>query len=265
MEKIKPTLEQKGELAAVPIFRSNDLYDALFPEITPIFKKGEEPNAKQIFEVIASCRDQAIVLDNTCYETILDTDKVTINDLPQEFELQEIPEDAWQVDLRAISELFKEKFSVDMPFYGDKTIDRKIDKALGQNFSPELAVGLLEIAKQKNHDIKRVYILSANISDHVGNFPKENVADLLKDTVQKEFGIEPNVVATISATNIVEGDLIIVDRHNPTVSFLKLNETLPRQISLLPIETELFNNEQFLGEEIQSNTLVAQLRKNFEK
>ncbi len=264
-------IEKEPELIAVPIFRANDLYNSIFPEIKPVFGIGEEPNAKRIFEVIKANNGENVMLDMTCYKAIHDLQKVTLEDFPKEFKLKEIPEDAGQVDLGEISKMFKEEFDVTLDSYSSNTIDMKIARSLGENFSPELVQSLFEIAKQKNSNIQKVYILSDNISDHVRDFPKDKVLDSIKEKVQSEFGLSPIVVPTLNKNDIKAGDLIVLDRHNTLVNSLTDPETykIPKdfslQVSLLPLETELHNNEQLTDKKIESGTLVETLRKSFEK
>ena len=258
---------ERRELAVVPIFRSNDLYAKLFPEITPVFEKGEEPTAKKVFEAIKQFPGKEVVLDDTCYKIIKSKSKVSLEDFPIELEIKEVPNMRGEVDLKVVGQLFKEKFDISLPTDIHQTIDRKIAKEMNSNFSIEQVKGLFEIAKQKNPNIKQVYILSDNITDHVVPFPKEEVIDLLKEQVQAELHVEPTIIPTITLEEIKEGDLIIADRHNHAIAFSdnKINELLPRQVSILPLESELFNNQQFLNEEIQGDILVKSLRKVFEK
>lgn len=263
-------LEKKPNLAAVPIFRSNDLYDTLFPEFEPLFKKGEDPNFKRIIDSIKNHSGKEVILDETCRRAIasVSVSGIKVEDLPAEFKLKKIPEDAGQMDMVKISKLFKKNFDVTLSQYN--TIDRKIAKVLDCNFSPDLVKSLLEIAKQKNADIKRVYILSDNLADHVGDFPKDQVLEVLREKVQSELGVTPIIVPTFDYHDIQKGDHIIFDRHNHFMGSLVDVETytLPKdlslQFSLLPLETELHNNEQFGDKKIESSTLVKTLRKSFE-
>jgi hypothetical protein len=270
IETIQTKLEKTHELIAIPIFRSNDLYNSLFPEITPIFKRGEEPSLKKIFDSIKEHGGKEVILDRTCYKAIAWTpaQEANIEDFPDEFKLKKIPENSGTIDMDKLTKLFKKNFDVTLSPY-DNTIDSKIAKALGYNFSPDLIQSLFEIAKQKNSDIQKVYILSDNISDHVGDFPKDKVLDVLKEKVESEFGLSAIIVPTLC--NIEKGDHVVFDRHNHLMSSLvdldtyRLPENISHQVSLLPLETELHNNEQFGGKKLESGTLVETLRKSFEK
>lgn len=288
--KVSKLEQEKGELAVVPIFRANDLYQAMFPEVEPLFPKGKEigyDEIKPLLNAIAKNKDKSVILDNTCREEILP--ETRLEDLPEEFGLKELPKG---FDSYVLGDLFKKHFNIDLKL--DDTIDSKIREQLNFKFSPELTKELLEIVKSKNPNVKQVYILNNSIGDHAGdmsayapeyiNSAKEIGASIvseesfeerreheslvlaiLKKAVKEEFGVEPAIVSTLHQGDIKDGDLVIVDRHNSLVSDEKLNEVLPKQVALLPIETELHNNEQFLGGEVSSEGLANRLRKGFEK
>jgi len=290
----KENKEKLGELEAVPIFRANDLYCDIFPEIKPIFEKGEEPRSgKKIIEAILKNEGKTVILDRTCeaYVTL-----VKPEDLPKEFGLNEIPEDGLQIN--DLKKLFKTHFNIEIK---KETIDDKIEKKTANGFSPEIVKGLFEMAKKKNSNIKQVYILSLNIADHapypleISNFKqyedsakeigqeivetdavdvegieeeKKRMSFILavfKKATKEEFGIEPKLITTINQEDIKEGDLVVVDRHNSACSKLKINEQFPKQVSILPLESEIRNNEKFLGDKFTDSGLIKNLRKDFEK
>ncbi len=167
-------------------------------------------------------------------------------------------------------ELLKDRFQTEIVFEGQNlyTIDEKLSKILGGTFSPELVKSLFEIAKQKNKNIKQIYILTENIKDHVHTEDKEQVKETvvstLVDEVKKDFSLEPIILPTMNASDIKDGDHIIVDRHNPLVHG-DIVQKKPTQFSVLPLETEISNNERYLEEKADKSKLVTILRKEFEE
>ncbi|MFH1608424.1 MAG: hypothetical protein ABH951_00190 [Patescibacteria group bacterium] len=278
----KENKEEKPELEAVPIFRNNDLYAELFPEIKPAFEKGEEPTVKKILDAIIQYKDKKVILDSTCAYKIMDMDKeeVSISDFPKEFELNELPDhptNEYIIDTKKIFQLLKEKFNitiVSQPVEDERfappliSIDEKIAKILASTFSQELIGELFSIAKQKNQNIKKVYILTENINDHIHGKNRDEVIptviSVLTDEVKKNFGIEPIILPTMSESEIKDGDLIVVDRHNLLVRG-KIVEQKPTQFSMLPMETELSNNERYLENKPEKSKLIILLHKEFEK
>lgn len=287
--------QERRELAVVPIFRSNDLYQAMFPEIEPVFQKGEDLEGyspevklkrKKLIDFIVKNENKTIILDQTCEEQLW---YVGLAELPDKFELDKMPKEFPY----EFEKLLKIHYNIDYSF--GITIDSRLREKLGQEFSPQVAKVLFEIAKRKNENIQQVYILTLNIADHTtkdvlnlkeyGNQAKEIshtisytsgwnteeekkritlVSTVLKDVAWKELGVEPELVATLNKADIKHGDLIVVDRHNPAIVVEKINEIFPKQISQLPLETELYNNQKFLGDEMASKGLVNVLRKIFE-
>lgn len=344
-KKHSASLEQNPEkeshvLAAVPIFRNNDLYQAVFPEIKPLFEKGEEldkkTSVKKIMDRIVENKDKAVVLDGTCLRALAyaELNLLKLDDFPAEFGLKELPigkgKGPWgdvrdALDLENIKSLLKAHFNIDFSGKDEDTIDRKIREQFNADFSPETVKDLLEIAEIKNPNIKRVYILTGSIADHFeyekllkepeeyldsakeieariplalelpdgrrtfSGWSLERLKDLeksiepedlikckakrrneslvaavFKKVVQEKFGIEPIIQVAIKAADVVEGDLVIIDRHNSHSSD-KIDEKMPRQVSLLPIESELQNNEKYLGKEFANPNLIKSMRAKFEK
>ena len=253
-------LEEKLELDAIPVFRNNDLYAELFPKIKALFEKGEEPSAKKIYDEIIKHKDKKVILDKTCLNALLDLEIAKLEDFPKELDLKEIPVFRGEVLVSKIFELLKKDFSVEVE---SNTIDYKISKVLG-NFSFESIKTLLEIAKSKNNNIKEIYILTNNLTDHIDNSLKDKALEILKEEIQKEFGFEPKIVPIIDTISD-ESIQVIVDRHNHAVSRSNLDERFPKQVSMLPLENELFNNQQFLGNELRNKNLIKELRKEFIK
>lgn len=253
--------EKKPELKAVPIFRNNDLYAELFPEIKPVFEKGEkaENNVKKIIEAILKNENKAVVLDETCEDAL---SCVRLEDFPEKFNLKEIPKNknGYGFDINAFRDLLKIHFNIELK---KETIDSILGKKIGRGFSQELIKSLFEIAKQKNKNIKKVYILTKSIDDHVNSSEKEKVLPILIEEVKQNFGMDPIIIPTIHESQIQEGDLIIADRHNELV--FEAVKRKPTQFSVLPIETELSNNERYLENKIEKDRLVTLLRKEFEK
>lgn len=268
--------KEKPELEAIPIFRSNDLYAEMFPEITPAFKKGEEPTFKKVLDAIIQHKNKTVILDRTCQWALKDfydyhTKKftVTLNDFPKEFELSELPIKSENKTRLDINKILKQKFNISI---NDILIDEKIDSATEHAFSSELVEELLSIAKQKNKDIRKIYILTENISDHVGDGldkkAKDKVTDKLVSAIKKNFNIKPIIVETMDYSDIKVGDHIIVDRHHPLLRMngegITANQKKPCQFSVLPLATELNNNERYL-ENKKGKNLATILRKQFEK
>lgn len=265
----KPNLNQnieqneKLELSVVPIFRANDLYEAMFPEIKPLFAKGEEldmSSVQKLIDSIVSNKNKSVVIDDTCREALY---HVELENLPKEFGLTELPTINGGFDFNAFSELLKKHYNID--FSAWDTIDQKIKELLDYKFSPELVKGLIDIAKRKNKNIQQILILTDSLADHVGDFPRENVLSVIRDEVRKEFGKDAKVVSTIEDLN--DGDLAIVDRHNNLISHLKFDISHPKQVSILPLETEIFNNQENLKENVLDDNMdfIRKLRKIFEK
>lgn len=284
--KNKAENKEKPELEAIPIFRDNDLYVEMFPEIKPALEKGEEPTLKKVLNAIIQHRNKTIILDKTCAYALSnfyddDAEKFTLklSDFPKEFELSKLPIGSIdEIEIR-IKELLKQKFNISV---SEDTIDQKIEGRDGA-FSAELVGDLLRIAKQKNKNIKNIFILTENISDHalidedgkkiIPNLEfgsdyrvkaKKRVINTLVDEVKKNFGMEPIIVDVIDKYDIHNGDHIIADRHNPIIRADIFKEK-PTQFSVLPLETELYYNEKYLGNPIGTNKLVDLFRKKFEK
>lgn len=278
LSNIVPKIENKEvkkELSAIPIFRNNDLYSDLFPEIEPTFEKGEEPTIKKILASILRYKNSNIILDKTCSDVLFypNISKVNLADFPEEFELKEIPlysENNEVVDTGKIIKILKDKFNISIILDEDDgffpvTIDQKIFESIGRKFSEELVEGLFEIAKHKNKNIKKIYILTNRITDHTyfGEDEKNKVIQVLKEEAQKCFNIDPLVIENMNESEIMEGDHIIADRHNPLV--FEAVKQKPTQFSVLPIETELHNNELYLESKPEQKGIVSLLRKEFEK
>ena len=175
----------------------------------------------------------------------------------------------------------KRQFNVDIE---NVTIDEKVEKKIGWNFSPAMVKELLNIAKEKNpNEIKNIHILTNNIADHVEytedifgdptglsfeekrRIKSEKVLEILKTEVKKLFNSDPKVVDSFGNQEIKNNDLIIMDRHNEAVRISNINEKFPRQVSILPMETELDNNRKFLGGDFATGELINMLREDFEK
>lgn len=280
LNKPEEEKKEKPKLEAIPIFRNNDLYAEIFPEIKPAFEKGEDPIAKKLFEVLMEYKNKKVILDNTCIETLQNSE---LGDFPSEFGLKEVPNVNGWTDMKKISELLKQYYDIDSDLSSGTTIDSKISELLQSNFSSESVRGLLEIAKGKNNNIKEVYILSNNIADHtgdfldffkdevsrlkeedIGDFYRDKVVAILKEEAIKEFGFEPKVISTID--NISDQSIqVITDRHNNAIYSQNLAERFPKQISMLPLASELFNNERFLGGSMCGTKVADEIRKIFEK
>lgn len=288
--------KERGELAVVPIFRGNDLYQAMFPEVEPVFEKGEnrdDSSAKKVLDAMIANPNKTVLLDKTCDSYL--SYYLTLENLPKKFELTELPLVNNAFDKKALAKLLKIHYNIDYNPWG--TIDAKLEGKLGHAFSPELVKGLFEIAKKKNEDMQKVYILTLHIADHT---PKQEVLNLkeyedlaeeisrtitytngwdteeakkqislvsavLRETAEKELGIKPELIATVNMEDIQKGDFFVVDRHHPAVSKGNINERFPQQVLLLPLETELLNNEKFLGNKFPGEGLAMMLRRDFEK
>jgi len=348
-KKPADSLEQNPEkeshvLAAVPIFRNNDLYQAVFPEIKPLFEKGEEldekTSVKKIMDRIVENKDKAVILDGTCLRALAyaKLNLLKLDDFPAEFGLKELPiskgKGPWgdvrdALDLETIKSLLKTHLNIDFSGKDEDTIDRKIREQFNADFSSETAKDLLEIAQIKNPNIKRVYVLTSSIADHFscekllkepGGYldsakeievgmplalelpgarrefsdwsfkslkdleksiepedlinceakrrKKSLVSAVFKKVIQEKFGIDPIMKPTIKATDILEGDLVVVDRHNEAISshgHEDIDKRKTRQVSLLPIESELRNNEEYLGKEFANPNFIKSMRAKFEK
>lgn len=264
--------KNKHELAAVPIFRANDLYSSLFPEVKPVFERGEEPTAKKIFDAILEHKNQEVILDQTCLATIMgrrEGSKLTPEDFPPELGLQEVPlgKDG-SVDFGVIRSLLKEKFhiifpSIEKPFPlkgRPQTIDRKIENKMQTGFSPETVKWFLELSKKENQNIERVYINTDFLTDHVGTFPKEKVLDTLKAGVQEIFGIEPTIITDGHSGELGDRDLVIADRHSNLARSLKEK----KQLAVLPISDQMIRNEKIKDTPFEAS-LAKNIREDFEK
>lgn len=263
------------ELKAVPIFRNNDLYAELFPEIQPAFEKGEDPTLKKVFATIALYRGKNVILDKTCSTAITKPNRaeISLNDFPSELELNEVPahpQNEKRMDRQKIFDLFKEKMNITILCDKDafpETIDKKITEVLGGTFSPELVVSLFEIAKQKNNDIKNVYILTENIDDHIYTADRDQVLPTVVPTLVEgakiAFGVDAVILPTINASDIKDGDLIVTDRHNKIIRDGAVAQK-PSQFSVLPLETEISNNERYLENKPEQSKLITILRREFE-
>ena len=260
--------EKLNELEAIPIFRNNDLYTELFPEIKPTFEKGEEPTLKKIVSEIIKYQNKKIIFDNTS-RNIFMYGKIKPEDFSENKEWYEIVSgsEGHSISTGTFEELIKEKLGIEI---SSTFIESEMNETFKNDFSPKLVDELFEIAKGKNSNIKQVYILSEAITDHVyefrSNFPKDKVVPTLVEEARKTFGIEPVVLATINESEIKEGDLIVVDRHNSSVRG-DIVSRKPTQFSVLPMETELSNNDRYLtGNHTKlSGELSKKLRKIFEK
>lgn len=328
--------KEQSELAFVPIFRGNDLYQEIFPEIKPLFEKGEEldkrASVKKIMDRIVENKDKAVVLDGTCLWALqyAKPSLLKLEDFPVELGLKELPigkmkipelEEVDGLDLEAIKNLLKIHFNIDFSAENKDTIDRRIREQFNVDFSPEEVKNLLEIAEIKNPNIKRVYVLTGAINDHVyckklleepgeylasakeieagiplasempgvRNWSFERLKELenilgpeeliqcekkrrkesivsavFKKVIQEKFGIEPIMRPTIKAADVAEGDLVIIDRHN-SYSSDEIDKKMPRQVSLLPLESELQKNEEYLGKDFANPNLIKSMRAKFEK
>jgi len=261
--------EKLNELEAIPIFRNNDLYSELFPEIKAAFEKGEEPTIKKLVGEILKYPNKQLIFDNTCRNKFMYAN-VTSEDLPQDLDWQKILEGSANnsISTNTFKKIIEEKYNIRIS--PNDFIENKINEVLMEDFSPKLVDELFEIANQKNPNIKQVYILSDAITDHVyedkSNFPKEKVLPTLVEEARKFFGVEPIVLPIINESLIKEGDLIIVDRHNPSLKG-DIVKQKPTQFSVLPMETELSNNDRYLGGNHLkvSGGLTEKLRNIFEK
>jgi len=258
--------KEKKPLAVAPIFRANDLYCAMFPEVKPLFNKGEQPDAKKIFEAILQHKGQKVELDYTCMYELSQIKELEV--IPIELSLAEVPMNGNKLDLKVIERLLSEKYGITFINYqgGWCTIDDTINQKTGFGFSPEVASVLVEIAKQKNPGAKKIYIIRECLEDHVaGNFSEDEIVQILTEEVKKAFGVEPIVVPELD--RIIEKAIsdpsvhIIKDRHAGQYDFV---DEHPKQVSSLPLITELHKNEEFLQLEAKEGGLAAYLREAFE-
>jgi hypothetical protein len=261
--------QEAGKLKAIPIFRANDLYVKIFPEIEPAFQKGEEPNSKKIFEILKKYQNKEIIFDNTCaktlfYETNLEEIPNELNFIPKTYTYNE-KEFARLSDDKDFLKVLMEKWGVYFPKNpSGNTIDKTISKKLGFGFSPEIVKTLFDIAKQKNSNLKQILILTDHLTDHVRDFPREQVLPLLQKGAMDAFSIEAKTLPIIEEKDVKDDELIVLDRHNEAHGRNDLGKKMPMQTLLLPLETELFNYEQATGKKPNFD-LVSIVRKEFEE
>lgn len=154
--------EKIGELAYVPIFRANNLYKTMFPEITPLVNQGEEPDPKKIFEEIIKHPNSQIAIDGTCESAL---DRLSLDDVPKEISQEYIK--TWQngdayFDVRS----YLESLGIQI-----KNIEYAIshDQEYFSPFSPERAEPVVALLQEQMPNCNRVIISLDHLDDHTGN------------------------------------------------------------------------------------------------
>jgi hypothetical protein len=137
-----------------------------------------------------------------------------------------------------------------------------------ENLPSNLELSEIEVERMKE-DIK-VSVPSFTESE-INNYIKDNkekfakVLDILKTEIKKVLDLEPKIIDFIEYSKIEKSDLVIVDRHNLFVRRDNMDEKIPKQVSMLPMETELKNNRDFLGKDFATDGLIEKLREEFTK
>lgn len=175
----KESKEQLGELAYYPIFRGNTLYNAMFPDVKPLFQAGEEPNAKLILQDIFKHKGERIVMDRTTKDALYK--KLAVEDINQIIPNAEI-EYARDGSLY-IMETLKIAFEKDniAPI---QNLDVMVSSGEDENFfSPEDAKELVSLIKNQIPDANRVILALDRIGAHV--LSGSNLHELPKGTDYK--------------------------------------------------------------------------------
>lgn len=173
--------EKFKELGCYPIFRANDHYSDLFPEIEPLFKKGEQPNGNKVLAEILSHSDKEIVIDETCKQALYSLNGENIDKNVFSEDLGEYMK-GYQFGYRLMCFL-KEKRNIKIK---DKTIDNILIETLAHDgvMSPEMAKDLVSILKIQNPKCDRVLLFVDMIRSHISPYPnslrKEKINEIRK-------------------------------------------------------------------------------------
>lgn len=337
VDKVEGGLENKeklGELAYVPLFRGNALYNAMFPDVTPLFQAGEEPNAKIILQEILKHKGEQIVMDGTTQNEL---QKLTAEDIAQILPDAEIKYyQNGNLDVMG---------SINPAFEKDNTtlsgnLDSKITESQHEQFfSPEDAKEIVSLVKNQIPDVTHIIIALDGMSDHVKCIKSsaseeeqkewshtinseqgkelrtksdlileqtgkitffrsskffddwketglsdeqvnEKVADAVERTkqailfpvlqiaqeIKDSLGIDPEfVVQDVDLSVIDEKTAIIYDRHNALSNKMKLEEKIPQQTILMPLDTGIYHAQQIGALKTADGDYALSKRKLFEK
>lgn len=138
--------KQLGKLAYYPIFRGNALYNAMFPDVEPLFQAGEEPNGEVVLQEVLKHRDKKIVMDKTTIRALY-----TLRDAPKKNENVDTPS--------LISELLKE--------VGDLDNMIKENNEEKNFFSQEDAAEFVSLIKLQLPNVNRVILALDCINSHL--------------------------------------------------------------------------------------------------
>lgn len=166
LNKNKEKKEKLGKLAYYPIFRGNALYNAMFPDVEPLFQAGEEPNGEVVLQEVLKHRDKKIVMDKTTIRALYtlrdDTERKNENvDTPS-----------------LISELLKE--------VGD--LDNMIKKNNEEKnfFSQEDAAEFVSLIKLQLPNVNRVILALDCINSHLFSGYNDFMLSLLNNKELEE-------------------------------------------------------------------------------
>jgi|GEM_PF-2238374 len=158
----KESKEQLGELASYPIFRGNALYNAMFPDVKPLFQAGEEPDAKIILHEILKHKGEQIVMDKTTERELRELTKEDIAEILPDAEIKYSQNGNLDV-MGSLQSVF-EKGNIILSGNIDSMLSKSQDE---QFFSAEDAKEIISLVKNQVPDVNRVVIGLNNISDHI--------------------------------------------------------------------------------------------------
>lgn len=320
--------EQLGTLAYVPLFRGNALYNAMFPEVTPLFQAGEEPDAKIILQEIFKHKDEKIITDGTVENELYKLTQEDIKEILPDAEIKYYQNGNLDV-MSSIKPIF-EKENITL----SGNLDSKISKSQNEQFfSSEDAKEFISLINNQVPDCNRVIIALESLSSHVlnlhhlntrfdsdekankekeyqtlclkypidtvsvqidpllektknisklkeliGKFPDaevhiegtkkttELIVAVLSEQIRNSLRIEPEfIIDNINLATLDDKTVIIYDRHNKLSNEMKLEEKIPQQTILMPLETGIHHAQKIGALKSIDGDYALSKRRLFEK
>ena len=171
-DQAKESSEKRWQLAYYPIFRGNALYNAMFPEITPLYQAGEDPDAEVILEEILKHPWEKVILDKTLSNELYRSEKLTEEYLKHRFPAIEMTMESNNETALDTKQTLKSIFKLYDISIHYSTIDNMIHNNLswGEDFnvfSSQDAKNFVSLITAQVPNVDRVIIALNNISDHM--------------------------------------------------------------------------------------------------
>ena len=255
----------KKEFDFIPIFRGNDLYNAVF-QIDPVIPAEAKPDAQKILDEVIKHSNKRIMFDGTCRKALCPFGLYIRESL-----VEKIPVEHRRCDAKGEYVLFEESLKEwkNIVFI-EESIDWCAGEVVGGGMTTEILKELFQTVRAKNNNkINRVVILTDNLFDHAGprGISEPDVIKKEMESVAKKV-LHPDVILfqpNIDSDEVGKLDLVVADRHHEIIIMHELWKKFPRNTLVLPLESALGFDEYTLGLSPGETGVVELLQKYLSK